>query len=137
MPKPSLLKQHFALPNPPPELEGRVFVELHRAILHRIYRQLALSLVATSALLGVMAVSWSDLMSELSASSFGQFVQLMFTDPDIFFAHVKDTLLALFDALPLETLILSLTLALFIGWSIQYSWRWMDARREPALRLAV
>ncbi len=124
------LLAHLAPLDPPPHLFNQILNTIASGRMRRLYTRMA-CVVSGFILVALYAASdWVNLWAELSTSSFMEFLRLTVSDPDVILTNIKDVLLGLLEALPVDvllTLLVSSTLAV----SLIYLWQIMRDIRRP------
>ena len=91
--------------DPPPHLLGQILNTIESVRMRTLYTRVAL-VVLGFALVTTYAVNdWVNLLAELSTSSFVDFLRLAISDPDVILGNMKDVLLGLLEALPVDALL--------------------------------
>lgn len=93
-------------PDCPSDLTKRVLAAVHLSRIREIWRRFFSFLIGLIASIAVVVVNWPLLREEWAASSFGAFLRLAISDPDIIFANAKDYSLGLLESLPAEAIAL-------------------------------
>ena len=123
------LMSHLSEPQVPQGLLSRILQAIDNARIRRL--RFGLVSLSGAALTSIGLIVWSRaaLLTEVGTSSFGEFVRLALTDPDIVFQNLGSYLNGLLENLPLESLLLGLTAVFMLGAVIRISQALYQASR--------
>jgi len=120
----------------PPTLCGAVLSRIRHAEIRGLYWRISFSFIGLIASIGMIALSWSALWSELVGSSFIDLLRLAFSDSDIVFANLGSSINGLLESFPVLPVLLSLILLFCLLASVAFLLTLLKVRRVPSPHFA-
>ncbi len=112
------MPQHDALhallqrPDAPSGLPSRIIQRIERSIVRRLCMEIGAVTAITLGFIGYLISVWSTIWIELRESSLIEFGRLAWSDPDVIFSNIGETLWSIAEMLPMELILAGLFLVL-------------------------
>ncbi|GEM_PF-2607513 len=136
MNRPPLLS-HLSPIHPPSSLLSKVIQNVESARVRILYTRIAFVLLSLVSIATYISVESAHIWADLTTSSFGAFLHLVFSDPDIMFTNAQDTLLALLESVPTDAVLSLLASSLLIMGLASLLQTLYTTRRHPLPSLII
>lgn len=121
----------------PPKLLEKTLERIEKVRARRLLWQCISAATAFISCLGMMIISFGDLMAELQTSSFFVFLRLAISDPDVIVQNAQNVGTALLETFPVNTWLIALLALTFLALALSLMQTLRHHRRFTSISFSL